>query len=292
MDVLSELAAAGYDHDVFVREDDGWVCCSSCRACQQPEHLVLDGLRRIEGASDPSDMAAVLAVTCSNCGARGTAVVRFGPEATAGEAILLRTIDDSRPRGLDVAERNVDGGSWPSGLESAGGQLQSLLHRLEGIEALDRIQPFLRNRVEALPTPVRSVLSGEWLGHPLHPALTDLPIGFWTSAFVLDLVPTKGAARASTALVGLGVATAAPTAAAGLVDWIELPPEKRRVGVVHLAANATATVLYAASFLARVRGRRVKGIALGMAGAALATAGGALGGHLAFGESEPEPGDR
>jgi uncharacterized membrane protein len=265
-----------------------------CRACQAPDQLLLDGLRRLEGASDPADMAAVLAVTCSACNARGTAVVRFGPEATAGEATLLRSIDDLRPRGLDVAERQatpqvraaaVDSGTEP--LDAAGGAVQELMHRLEGIEALDKVQPFLRDRVEALPEPVRRALSGDWMGHALHPALTDLPIGFWTSAFVLDLIPSRRTARTATAMVGLGVASAVPTAAAGLVDWVQMPPEKRRVGVVHLAANATATALYAASFLSRIRGRRFRGMALGMAGAALATAGGALGGHLAFGESAP-----
>ncbi|MDQ2651377.1 MAG: hypothetical protein M3Z03_17710 [Actinomycetota bacterium] len=292
VEVLADLAASGYDRDVFVREDDGWVCCSACRACQAPDQLILDGIRRLEGASDPADMAAVLAVTCASCGIHGTAVVKFGPEATEGEAILLRTIDDARPSGLDVAETAGDDASpvrkAEATLAGAGDQVQTVMHRIEGTPALDRVQPFLQSKVEALPEPVRHVLSGEWMGHALHPALTDLPIGFWTSSFVLDLVPTKGARRASTALVGLGVATAVPTAAAGLVDWVKLSPAKRRVGVVHLAANGAATVVYAASFLARMRGRRVKGVALGMLGAALVTAGGALGGHLAFGDEDPE----
>ena len=28
---------------------------------------------------------------------------------------------------------------------------------------------------------------GRWVGHPLHPALSDLPIGLWTGAMVLDI---------------------------------------------------------------------------------------------------------
>jgi hypothetical protein len=60
------------------------------------------------------------------------------------------------------------------------------------------------------------------------------------------------------------------------------------VAAVHLAANAAATVAYTGSLLARLRGRRGKGIALGMLGAGLATVGGLLGGHLAFGEDSTQ----
>ena len=40
---------------------------------------------------------------------------------------------------------------------------------------------------DAVPAgPVKDALSGIWLGHALHPLLTDLPIGTWTSAVLLD----------------------------------------------------------------------------------------------------------
>lgn len=102
--VLAGLSDEGYSGDFFVNEDDGSICCGSCRSCQLPDAVRLDGLRRLEGASDPADMAAVLALTCGACGVKGTAVVRFGPEATVGDAIVLRHLDDARPAGVDVAE--------------------------------------------------------------------------------------------------------------------------------------------------------------------------------------------
>ena len=102
--MLRELHERGYTTDFFIDEDDGSVRCGSCRTSQRPDQVRLDGLRRLEGASDPADMAAVVALTCSACSRKGTAVVRFGPEATAGEAMLLRLVDDARPTGLDVAE--------------------------------------------------------------------------------------------------------------------------------------------------------------------------------------------
>ena len=161
---------------------------------------------------------------------------------------------------------------------------RNLGERLEATDAIDRVAGPVHRKVTAiLPSgPVKDVLHGVWLGHPLHPALTDLPIGFWTSAFVLDLAGGRKARTAADALVGIGVATALPTAVTGLADWSDLDQPERRSGIVHAAANVTATALYGLSFLARRRGHRVGGVALGLVGAAAATAGGFLGGHLAY----------
>jgi uncharacterized membrane protein len=163
-----------------------------------------------------------------------------------------------------------------------------LMERVEGAASLDRLDGALSDAVGRLPERARSVLEGQWLGHPLHPVLTDLPIGFWTTSWLLDLTVPKRAARTSTAMVGLGVAAAVPTMAAGLTDWAKLSPGKRRVGLVHLGLNVLATAAYASSFAARVGGRRRRGIALGMLGAALATGSGYVGGHLAFGSDRAE----
>jgi nitrite reductase/ring-hydroxylating ferredoxin subunit/uncharacterized membrane protein len=126
----------------------------------------------------------------------------------------------------------------------------------------------------------RDLLSGTWLGHPVHPMLTDLPIGFWTSAWVLDLVGPRRHREAARVLVGLGVLSALPAAATGASDWRDTTGRAQRVGLVHAAANSTAAGLYLASWLARRRGHTARGIALGMAGATAATVGGYLGGHL------------
>ncbi|MDP9332076.1 MAG: Rieske 2Fe-2S domain-containing protein [Actinomycetota bacterium] len=161
---------------------------------------------------------------------------------------------------------------------------RNLGERLEATHALDHLAQPVHRAVAALLQrgPIKDILHGVWLGHPLHPVLTDLPIGFWTSAFVLDLVGGRRARPAADALVGIGVAIALPTAAAGLADWSELNEPERRTGVVHALANVAATTLYGLSFLARRRGHRGRGIALGMAGATTATIGGFLGGHLTY----------
>ncbi len=135
--------------------------------------------------------------------------------------------------------------------------------------------------------PVKTVLSGRMLGHALHPVLSDVPIGSWTSATVLDLIGGRDAAGAAETLVGVGLVAAAPTIAAGWSDWADAEredPGARRTGLVHAWSNATATLLYAGSLVARRRGARGRGVALGLAGAGALSLGGFLGGHLSYAE--------
>src|SRR5689334_15214909 len=153
------------------------------------------------------------------------------------------------------------------------------------------METFMDDAAEAIPPKARSFLGGDWLGHPLHPVLTDLPIGFWTGSFLLDFFGGRKARRASAAFVGLGVAAAAPTVAAGLVEYQKIGPDddKRDTAVVHTVANGVGTFFYLWSFLARLRGKRGKGIFLGLLGATAVTVGGYIGGQLAYGDNDQEP---
>ena len=94
--ILQRMAADGYAGDVFIT-DDGLLRCGACRHTMAPYDMEVHAIRRLEGASDPADMAAVLALVCERCGAKGTAVVRFGPEASAGDAAVLAGLEDHRP---------------------------------------------------------------------------------------------------------------------------------------------------------------------------------------------------
>ena len=166
--------------------------------------------------------------------------------------------------------------------------LAEVVARIDALDRFERLDPLadrVRPVVRALPLgPAREGLRGEWFGYSAHPALVQLPIGFWTSAAVLDLVP--GERRAATLMVALGFLGALPAELAGWVDWAELPTEKRRAGLVHAVAGATATTVYGLSWLARVRGRTGRGRMLGFAGLTVATVGGMIGGHLAHGRAE------
>ncbi len=93
--VLAAYEDDGYRAQLLV-DDDGRVTCASCDNRADPGDIELHSLRRLEGASDPDDMVAVLAVACPSCEAKGTLVVPFGPQASEGEAELLRRMDDAR----------------------------------------------------------------------------------------------------------------------------------------------------------------------------------------------------
>lgn len=162
---------------------------------------------------------------------------------------------------------------------------------MEHAEVLDRVSGPVHERVAAvLGSPARArLLQGAWLGHPVHPVLTDIPIGCWTSAWVLDVFGSTEQDDTATWFVGLGVLAAVPTAITGWASWLRLSPELRRVGVVHAAANSVATALYAASWKARRSGNRWRGVRLAHAGATVATVGGFLGGHLALRSGDEPP---
>lgn len=128
------------------------------------------------------------------------------------------------------------------------------------------------------------LLRGSPLGHPLHPALTDLPIGFWTSAMVVDLFGGRRGAPLARQLIAWGVVSALPTLVSGLLDVPRLTAGKRRVAALHAVANAAATGAYAASWGLRRGGRRLGGLLTGLGAGAVASAGGYLGGWLAMGD--------
>ena len=128
----------------------------------------------------------------------------------------------------------------------------------------------------------KDLLSGTWLGHALHPILTDVPIGAWTSSIVLDWVGGRRARPAADTLIALGILSAIPASLTGAADWGDTQRRERRVGLVHAAANSAALGLYCVSLRERRRGHRVRGRVLSLVGAGALGAGGYLGGHLVF----------
>jgi nitrite reductase/ring-hydroxylating ferredoxin subunit/uncharacterized membrane protein len=165
--------------------------------------------------------------------------------------------------------------------------LHELAERIGRLRFLDPIGGWLGATVRGvIPAgPVKDALSGTRLGHALHPLLTDVPIGAWTSATVLDLVGGDDAAGAAETLIAVGLMAAGPTFASGWSDWSDSELESasvRRLGLVHAWSNGSAAILYAASLVARRSGERRIGIVLGLAGAGALSAGGFLGGHLTY----------
>lgn len=131
------------------------------------------------------------------------------------------------------------------------------------------------------PAAVKNALYGTWLGHPLHPAVTDVPIGFWTAGMLFDVAHLEEAADLA---IGVGTVSSLGAVVTGYAQWHDLQEEEtpRRLGILHAILNAGAIVLYGTSWLLRRRGRRTSGIALSLVGGSVATVSALLGGDLAF----------
>lgn len=164
--------------------------------------------------------------------------------------------------------------------------LRALIDAAESAEALDALGKAIGKQVRStIKEPLKDALSGTWLGHALHPLLTDVVIGTFLSTTVLDVLGGDKDGKAGARLLGVGMAAYAPTALAGVNDWADTEPVDdgvRRAGLVHAASNATALAFYAGSFAARRNGARGSARALSIGGAAALMVGGLLGGHLSF----------
>lgn len=160
-------------------------------------------------------------------------------------------------------------------------QAADVLHRMEHDTRLDPLVERLAGVADSVAgsEAADDLLTGAWLGHAVHPLMTDLPIGAWTSASLLDVLGGKRSRRAAAGLTAFGVATAVPTIATGLAEFRHLDPPSRRVAGVHAATNAGALALYTASLVSRRR-HHARAVLLGLAGALVASVGGYLGGHL------------
>jgi nitrite reductase/ring-hydroxylating ferredoxin subunit/uncharacterized membrane protein len=135
---------------------------------------------------------------------------------------------------------------------------------------------------------VKNALHGVWLEHPLHPALTSIPLGAWTTTVALD---AKAAAsgdesysRAADFTLAVGLAGAVGSAVTGLTDWSETDGRAKRIGFIHGLLNVAATAMMATAYLLRRRNDRRAGQACTVAGFAVASVSGYLGGDLVFGE--------
>lgn len=132
------------------------------------------------------------------------------------------------------------------------------------------------------PRLLRSLLHGTWLGHPLHPLLTDLPVGALTVALVLDVLDINDGANWAT-LIGFAGLLAA--ALAGMVDLDETSGKARQYGGLHAGSMFVATVFYLFSVLIRfgvMPGEPVYAIGTAAAGYVFILLGAYIGGDLVF----------
>jgi nitrite reductase/ring-hydroxylating ferredoxin subunit/uncharacterized membrane protein len=166
----------------------------------------------------------------------------------------------------------IDGQEWLEPVETALGAVADT--------TFNKLMPFSQK--------VRNFLHGTWLGHPLHPVITDVPIGAWTAAAVLDAYELSSGdetfAPGSDTAVSVGLLGAVGAAVTGLNDWNATSDKPKRVGALHALINLAATACYFSSWWQRRNGCRRAGLTSGLTGYALAFAGAYLGGHLVYNE--------
>ncbi|MGO9220695.1 MAG: Rieske 2Fe-2S domain-containing protein [Streptosporangiaceae bacterium] len=193
------------------------------------------------------------------------------------------------PAGSQKAESAAGSRFAMTGLDAWHGDLVVWLDRLGWLRTLS-------DQLTALLGPVRErhqdnlalelLHGGRWVGHPLHPALSDLPIGLWTGVMVLDAMDRDPAPRRGIDAAGIlsaaGILAAGATALTGVTDWTVSDDQDRRIGLLHGLLNTVALGLQGASLGTRMAGHRGTARALGAASLTVTAAAGYLGGHLVF----------
>jgi nitrite reductase/ring-hydroxylating ferredoxin subunit len=129
--------------------------------------------------------------------------------------------------------------------------------------------------------PLKDALNGTWLGHPVHPVVTDVPVGAMTVAALLDV---GGQERAADLAIAAGLAGMAASAVTGAADAVDTHGRPRRLATVHATLMAASLATYAASLLLRLGPRSGRPLArlLSFAGYGALTAGAYLGGDLTY----------
>jgi len=167
---------------------------------------------------------------------------------------------------MPIAQQLVDLALQTPGLDEAADALAGAVNA-----ALDAAGPARQ--------PVKDALNGTWLGHSLHPVITDVPIGAWTAALGLDALGERRGARIA---IGVGLLGALGAAATGLTDWADTSGKPRRLGVAHAALNGAATLLYGASWLARGGKAHGAGVLLSLLGYGVVSLSALYGGTLSL----------
>lgn len=133
---------------------------------------------------------------------------------------------------------------------------------------------------------VKNFLNGTWLGHPLHPLLTDVPVGAWTCTLALDTMASmfddEGLQRAADVTLAVGLAGATGSAVTGWTDWTDTYGEERRVGLAHGLTMVATVLAYALSLIARLTGSRSAGILFSNTGYGLLSIGAYIGGSEVY----------
>lgn len=149
---------------------------------------------------------------------------------------------------------------------------------------------FLNKLFQETPLrPLKLIANGTWLEHPLHPLLTDVPVGSWTVALLLELIAivfsVQNLGLASGVAIGLGILAALAAMATGFMDWMDVDPPEKALGMLHAIFNIAATALFLIAFLMLWSSNwtiDISSFVVALVGYLVITVGAYLGGDLVF----------
>jgi uncharacterized membrane protein len=178
--------------------------------------------------------------------------------------------------------------------------VQTLEHWIDVSKVLEHYSLDIQNAVKQLiqtkaGQKTLEVLNGDWMGHPLHPVMTDMAIGGYTVAWFLDIIAEiaddESLRKSADDAMLVGLISALGTIITGLADWTHTEGRDRRLGFLHAVTNAAGNSLYLASYLSRHSNRRSR-FWFSQLGAIVLTAGAYMGGMLVYREGVGVQSDR
>jgi nitrite reductase/ring-hydroxylating ferredoxin subunit/uncharacterized membrane protein len=164
---------------------------------------------------------------------------------------------------------------------------ERIVDRLPWLDGLaEKTQPKVQEAIDRGGVTLRNALDGVWIEVPLHPVLTDVPVGSWTAAITLDAIDlvsgSKAVRNAADGALAVGVVGGFAAAAVGISDWRYLSGGSRRMGMAHGLLNTVGLALNTTSLILRATGRRNAGRLAFLAGFSINGIGAHLGGELSY----------
>jgi nitrite reductase/ring-hydroxylating ferredoxin subunit/uncharacterized membrane protein len=133
---------------------------------------------------------------------------------------------------------------------------------------------------------LQDFLNGSWLGHSLHPVLTDVVVGGSTVAVLLEVLGWFGVSDLRSAIawtLALASISALGTIVTGLTDYKDTATgNERNVAGLHGLINIVATVALIVAFLAYLGPGGTLGPVLLIGGYLVLSVGAFIGGHVVF----------
>jgi nitrite reductase/ring-hydroxylating ferredoxin subunit/uncharacterized membrane protein len=129
--------------------------------------------------------------------------------------------------------------------------------------------------------PIKDLLHGTWLGHPVHAAITDIPIGALLIAVLLDLLNERAAADVALVVAILAMLVAALSGAA---DYIDTDGTARARATVHSTLMVVALLVLLVSLVLRAGNPedRTVPVILAIVGFLIVTGGAYVGGDVVY----------